>query len=331
MFKRILPWLGIILVLLLLVRLYRQSPIAEPLVIYSGRSELLVGPLLRQFSDHTGIPVAIRYGQTSEMVATILEEGARSPAAVILAQEAGALATLSAAGMLQRLPEAVTDSVPSAYRDSEGYWVGLSARARVLAYHPAHVPAERLPEDWEELLDEQWRGRIGWAPANASFQSFVTHLRSTRGEDYARRWLIGMRDNGTRAYARNTPIILAVASGEIDIGLVNHYYLHALQQERPDAVEVRNHYPRNGTILNVSGAGILQTARQPEAALMLLHFLAGPEAQRYFVETTFEYPVIEGLAADAHLPALPISLVVDLGQVADLPGTLRLLQELNIL
>ena len=331
MLKRIFPWLGILVVLLLLSRLWRLSPTTEPVVVYSGRNELLIAPLMQQFTERTGIPVSIRYGQTSEMVATILEEGNRSPADVILAQETGALTTLSGAGVLQVLPASVLDTVSPMFRDQDGYWIGLSARARVLAYHPGRVAPESLPADLDALVDQQWRGRVGWAPANASFQSFITHLRSTRGEDVARNWLIGMRDNGTRAYARNTPIILAVASGEIDIGLVNHYYLHALQQERPDAVAVRNHYPENGTLLNMAGAGILRTARQPEAALALIEFLVSEAAQRYLVESVFEYPVIDTLSAHTDLPHLPASLLVDIDQVADLPGTLRLLQELNIL
>ena len=305
---------------------------AADLVIYSGRSEALIAALIAEFEAEQDWIIHVRYGQTAELAATILEEGGNSPADVFFAQDAGALGVLARAGRLQRLPEELSAAVPPAFRSAQDQWVGISGRARVLVYHPDRVAPHELPSQWDDLLDPAWRGRLGWAPANGSFQAFVTAMRVTRGLDETRAWLLGMRDLRTRSYARNTPIIWAVAAGEVDAGLVNHYYLHALAQQRGEPLPIRNHY-LDEVLVNVAGVGILDTSPRTEAALAFIQFLLSERAQRFFTEETFEYPLAGSAVPHPDLP--PLSTLqtpdLDLDDLDDLEPTLRLLQECNIL
>ena len=317
---------------MLLAGCTRQSP-KERITLYSGRSPHLLQPLLDRFSEETGIEVQVRYGGTAEMAATILEEGPRSPADIFFAQDAGALGALAVAGVFRPLPPDIVNLVDARFRSPDNLWVGISGRARVIAYNTDTVSPDQLPTSIDDLSDPRWRDRIGWAPLNASFQAFVTALRVERGEDEARQWLMGVAANRPRVYARNTAILNAVAAGEVDLGLVNHYYLHTMQAERGGGLPVANHTPPAGTLVNVAGAGILRTTTRFTAARQLLAYLLSEPAQRYFSDETFEYPLASGVPASPLLPDLveiPVPSI-DLNRLEDLEGTLRLLQELGIL
>ncbi len=305
----------------------------DQITLYSGRNQHLLAPLLAQFTEETGIRVHTRYGGTAELAATILEEGSRSPADVFFAQDAGALGALSQAGLFRDLPPDLLQMVPNAFRSQQGLWVGTSGRARVLIYNTESVQPQDLPEDITGLADPQWRDRLGWAPLNASFQAFVTALRVERGEAATREWLQAMARNRPRSYARNTAIVQAVAAGEIDVGLTNHYYLHTMEKEQGLALQARNYLPPQGTLMNVAGVGILQTTRKTPQAEKLVRFLLSEQAQRFFTDQTFEYPVVQSIAPNPVLPvldAMPIA-ELDLSLLEDLAGTLLLLQELGIL
>ncbi len=305
----------------------------DQITLYSGRNQHLLAPLLAQFTEETGIRVHTRYGGTAELAATILEEGSRSPADVFFAQDAGALGALSQAGLFRDLPPDLLQMVPNAFRSQQGLWVGTSGRARVLIYNTESVQPQDLPEDITGLADPQWRDRLGWAPLNASFQAFVTALRVERGEAATREWLQAMAGNRPRSYARNTAIVQAVAAGEIDVGLTNHYYLHTMEKEQGLALQARNYLPPQGTLMNVAGVGILQTTRKTPQAEKLVRFLLSEQAQRFFTDQTFEYPVVQSIAPNPVLPvldAMPIA-ELDLSLLEDLAGTLLLLQELGIL
>lgn len=307
------------------------------LVVYSGRSENLVAPIIGQFEQATGIDVQVRYGSTAEMAATILEEGANSPADVYFAQDAGALGALANAGRLAPLPAGILDRVDSRYRHAGGQWVGISGRARVLAYNTNNVPADELPADIHELTGEQWRGRVGWAPTNGSFQAFVTALRLLEGDDAARAWLEAMIANDVQAYENNVAIVTAVGAGEIDLGLVNHYYLFQLRKERGDDFPVENYSfptPGAGSIVNVAGVGILDGAAHAAEAEQFVNFLLSDTAQQYFASETAEYPLAGGgVTVDPRLAPLDTLAVpdLDLSRLEDLQGTLEMLQEVGAL
>lgn len=308
---------------------------AGSITVYSGRSEELVGPLFEQFTEATGIEVNARYGDTAELAAQILEEGGNSPADVFFAQDAGALGAVAAAGDFAELSADQLDAVPEAFRSPDGLWVGVSGRARVVVYNTDTVDPATLPDTIQGLTDPQWAGRVGWAPTNGSFQSFVTALRVVEGEDAAAGWLGAMVDNDTQAYEKNSAIVAAVAAGEIEVGLVNHYYLYQYLAENPDA-PVANAYGATGQVealVNVAGVGILSSAANAEGASAFVDYLLSTPAQEYFASETFEYPLAAGVPAPADLPPLASLGVedLDLSRLEDLAGTLELLQQQAVL
>lgn len=306
------------------------------LTVYSGRSESLVGPLLERFEQATGATLEVRYGESAELAALLLEEGDRSPADVFFAQDAGALGAIGGAGLLTPLPQATLDRVPAAFRDPAGSWVGLSGRARVLAWSTERLTEADLPASVTGLTDPAWKGRVGWVPTNASFQAFVTALRVLAGEDRARAWLEGMLANEPVVFEGNAQAVEGVAAGEVDVALVNHYYLMRLLVENGVDYPVANHFfPAGdpGALVNVAGAGVLAASDTPETATALIDWLLGADAQSFIAAETFEYPLIADVAADPRLPAIEAigSPLVDLGRLADLQGTVALLQEVGAL
>lgn len=305
------------------------------ITVYSGRSEDLVKPILDQFSAETGITVEFRAGDSGELAAQLLTEGDASPADVFFSQDAGALGALEKAGMLDVLPQELLDVVDPAYRSATGAWVGTSGRVRVLVVNPDLVPD--APATIDELLDPQWKGKIGFAPNNASWQSFVTGLRVLRGEDGAREWLEGFAANEPVAFEKNGAVRDAVNAGDVSIGLVNHYYLYEkIAAEGADAVVAVNQFLAPGDpggLVNVAGAGILTTSSNKAAAQALIDYLLSETGQTYFAEKTFEYPLRAGVALGAELPTLtelqPPAL--DLSDLDTLAETQELLADVGLL
>jgi len=311
---------------------------AGPLVVYSGRNENLVAPLLEQFTEATGIEVTARYGGSAELAAQLLEEGERTPADVFLSQDAGALGALQNADLLEPLDDAVLDRVPAQYRSAEGSWVGVSGRARVLVYNRDLVAEADLPQSVFDLTEPEYRGRVAFAPTNASFQSFVTGMRVTAGEERTREWLEGFAANDPQAYERNGLIVDAVNDGQVPMGLVNHYYLYEKAAETEgglEALNARNHFFPGGDIgslVNVAGVGVLPGNADDRTAAFV-DFLLSEEGQTYFAEETKEFPLIDGVEAD--VPGLPsLESVdapdVDLSDLDTLDETLRLLDEVGL-
>ena len=306
----------------------------DTLTIYSGREEELVAPLIEQFEEETGTDVEVRYGDSAELAATIAEEGDGSPADVFFAQDPGSLGAVAGEGLLAELPTESLDRVPEDFRDPDGRWVGTSGRSRVIAYNTAALGEAEVPDSVFELTDERWRGKVGVAPTNASFQAFVTAMRLQQGEEKTREWLEALKANGVRFYEKNTPIVEAVASGEIDLGLVNHYYLYLVQEEQPGA-PVANHFlPGDdpGALVSAAGVGVLEHAGNHEDAESFVEFLLSDEGQRFYTDRAeeAEYPLVAGIPVKEGLP--PIESLggpdVDFTQLGEeLEGTLELLNE----
>jgi iron(III) transport system substrate-binding protein len=304
--------------------------------LYSGRNETLVGPLIDEYAEETGITVDTRYGGTGELAATILEEGEDTPASLFFSQDAGALGLLADEGRFAALPSELLERVEERFRDPEGRWVGVSGRARVLAYNTDTLAEDDLPTSVRELTDPSWAGRVGWAPENASFQAFITAFRLIDGEDAVRSWLEAMIANGTVNFGdSNISIVQAIGNGEIDAGLVNHYYVYAVGREEGEGFPVANHFfaaGDPGSLINVAGIGLIEGAEEADAALAFADYLLSDEAQEYFATQTFEYPLIEGVAAPEGL--VPLNEIshpdIELGDLADLRGTLELLSEVGL-
>lgn len=303
------------------------------LTVYSGRSESLVAPIIEQFADATGIDVQVRYAGTAALAATLLEEGGNSPADVFFAQDPGGLGAVE--DLLEPLPQSLLDLAPEWARSPEGRWVGTSGRARTLIYNTDNLTEAELPDDVRDLTDQKWRGRLGWAPTNGSFQAMLTGMRSVWGEDQTRAWIEGVQANEPRTYPNNTTQVAAAASGEIDVGMVNHYYLHRFLAEEGDSFKARNYHPRDGgpgALVMVAGAGILSTAGNKENAQRFIEFMLSLAAQQYFASQTYEYPLVEGVNTQRGLT--PIEEInnplITPREMADLEGTQALLRDVGI-
>ena len=312
------------------------SVFAQTLTVYSGRNEAFVEPIIEDFEAETGVDVEVRYGDTAELAATVLEEGEGSPADVFLAQDAGALGALEDAGRFAALPTEILEKVDARFRSQEGAWVGVTGRARVIAYNTDNVSEDALPTSVFDLTGEPYQGRVGWAPTNGSFQAFVTAMRMVEGEERTREWLEGMIANGVQVYPNNSSQIEAVGRGEIDFGLVNHYYLFRFLAEEGEGFPVRNFYPQDadiGSLVNVAGAGVLASSDQSESAQQFVDYLLSPGAQQHFADEVFEYPLVAGIQTSPLLT--PLSELqtpdIDLSNLDDLEGTLLLLQEVGAL
>lgn len=300
-------------------------------VVYVGRSETLIQPLIDQYFAETGVEVQVRYAGSAELAAQILEEGDNSPADVFMAQDAGALGAVSKAGYLRELDADLLNLIDPEYRAADGTWMGVSGRVRVLIYNPERVT--ELPSSVLDLAGPEWKGRVGIAPTNASFQAFVTALRLIEGDDVALEWLEAMKENGV-LYEKNSAIVEAVESGQVDTGLINHYYWYAKGNEvgfENLNSEIAAFESQDvGNLRNVAGVGILSEDSRAKA---FVEFLLSETAQQYFVTETSEYPLIEDLDP---LPGLtPLDEIpapeFDLNDLEALEETLQLIRAAGLI
>lgn len=306
----------------------------ETLTIYSGRSESLIGPIIEQFEQDTGINTEVRYGKTAGLALAIIEEGENSPADIYFAQDAGALGALSKEARLLVISSSLLQQVDDAFKSPDGEWIGITGRARVVDYNINLVDPSELPASIWGFVEPEWKGKIGWAPPNGSFQSFVTALRVVEGDDRAREWLLGIMANDPVAYSGNTPTVEGIARGEVHVGFVNNYYLQRFLAEDPD-FPVAHHYTDGdaGSMINIAGVGIVDTTQNQDLSERFIEYMLSDKAQNFFATTTYEYP----LAGDVNVvgPQSPLENInipdIDLSDLDDLEGTLELLRDINAL
>lgn len=279
---------------------------ADELTIYSGRSRDLVEPLLRRFSEETGIAIAVRYADSGDLALLLAEEGERSPADVFFSQSPGTVGFLAAKGLLAPLPEADLEKVDERFRSEDGRWIGVTARQRVLVYNAELVQQADLPDSVLELTDEEYRGRVAVAPSNASFQDFVTAMRQVRGDEETLSWLEGMADNESPVYANNNAIVEAVGRGEVPMGLVNHYYNERFLAEDPSLPSRNYRFPDGdlGSLVIESSVTVLASSEREDEAQRFVDYLLSEPSQRYFARETFEYPLVDGVEPATDLPSL---------------------------
>lgn len=309
-------------------------PKQQSVVVYSGRSESLVAPVLAQFGEISGVDVQIKYAGTPALAATLLEEGSNSPADLFYAQDPGGLGAVEP--LFAPLPQDILERSPAWGRHADGLWTGVTGRARTVVYNNQKFTEADLPDDMFGFHDPQWKGRIGWAPTNGSFQAMVTGMRAVWGEDRTAEWLQGIKANEPIEFPKNTPQVAAAAAGEIDVGFVNHYYLHRFMSEQGESFNARNYHVRGGgpgALIMVSGAGVLASAANPEPAQALIRFLLSDVGQSYFVSNTFEYPMAPSVKTHPGVTPLDTINRPDIAPVelTDLQGTQTLLRRLDIL
>ncbi|HVE67411.1 MAG TPA: iron ABC transporter substrate-binding protein [Solirubrobacteraceae bacterium] len=303
----------------------------DELVVYSGRSEELVAPLIERFEKSSGKTVEVRYGNSAELAATLLEEGDNTPADVFFSQDAGALGALQKANLLAPLPRAVLNRVDPKWRSPQGRWVGTSGRARIVAYDKREVRANELPPTIDGFTDPRWKGKLGWAPTNASFQAFVTAMRRLRGDAATERWLKGVVANDPERFEDNEPLRDAIAQGEVEVGFLNHYYVARAIAENGPGYPVGVHFTKGGdpgSLVNVAGVAILKGSQDDAGAKEFVEYLLSRPAQAYFARETKEYPLTAGVRPDPSL--VPLASIqsprLDLSDLDDVQGTERLIR-----
>jgi len=275
--------------------------------IYSGRTENLIEPVLDAFSCETGIDVAVRWGDSAQLALLLDEEGDRTQADVFLSKSPGPVGFLEAEGLLATIDESVLSLVAEQNRSDAGSWVGFSGRKRVAVYNIDAVTEAQLPESIFELTDEAWRGRVALPATNGSFVDWFTVFRDQAGTDVATQWLNDMVANDAKYYANNRAIVEAAGRGEVDIGLVNHYYNYQEAAAIGEDHRALNHDLGDediGSLLIITAATVTGASDNPEEANELVRYLLSEPVQRYFTDDTFEYPLADGVAPADILPPL---------------------------
>ena len=306
---------------------------SKTLIVYSGRNKKLVSPIIEQAEKDLNLDIDVRYGKTSELAIALLEEGENSKADVFLGQDAGALGALEQKQITSPIPSEILEEVDSRFRSPTGNWVGVSGRARVVDYNTKLVKESELPKNVWELTQPKWRGKVAWAPTNGSFQSFVTAMRVIEGDEKTLEWLEAMKANDVKKYGNNVAIVEALGRGEVDLGLVNHYYLPRFTKDNAN-FPVAHHFTNGdaGAMINVAGLAMLKSTDQPEDAQKFIKYMVSPAAQKYFATETNEYPLAKGVETDSAL--VPLDKLnppnIDLSKLDSLEETLKLLEKAGV-
>ncbi len=277
----------------------------DSLTVYSGRTENLIEPVIDAFQCKSGVDVAVRWATSTQLALLIDEEGDRTAADVYLSRSPGPVGFLKANDRLAQLDQATLDLAEERYRDPDGEWVGFSGRKRVLVYNIDTVGEADLPNSVFELTDPGWKGKVAIPATNGSFIDWFTVFRDLHGNDVATQWLNDMVDNDAHFYANNRAIVEAVGRGEIEVGLVNHYYNYQEEAAIGDDHRARNHDLADddiGSLLLITAAAIPAASDDVELAHTLINFLLTEPVQTYFTDETFEYPLASGVEPTAVLP-----------------------------
>lgn len=309
------------------------------LILYNGQHLQTTQALVNAFERQTGITVTIRTGDEDQLAEQIMQEGSRSPADVIFTENSPALMKLAGQHLLAPVDKATLAAVPSSDDSPAGNWVGVTARVSVLVYNTKALKPSQLPSSVMDLANPRWAGKLGIAPGETDFQPIITSIADTYGSTAALAWLKAVKSNaGSHVYPDNETITSEVNSGQVEIGLINHYYWYRLRAEiGAGAMHSALHYfaPADpGYVLDISGAGILASSTHKAAAQKFLAFLVSAEGQKIIAESdSFEYPIRPGVAANAELPPLsslhpdPADTIARLG---DGSTALQLLQQAQL-
>lgn len=311
----------------------------QALVIYSGRSEALITPIIEAFQQaHPEISVNVKSGKNNELAAAILEEQQNPQADVFISTDMLTHINLSASGALAKEPIAGTENIPSALKAPDGSWSSITARARVIMYNTELVSAEEAPQSIFDLTDPKWKGKVAAANStNGAMQAQVAMMMNTVGEEATKAWLDGLVANETTFFGGHTDVRKAVGAGEFAIGLVNHYYYELQKREASDN-KVAVVYPDQGAdqigvMVNTTAVGIIAGSPHASAAKTFVEFLFLPSTQQLFAELNYEYPLIEGVTvAEGVTPLESVrTLDVDMPSIArDVPAAIQLMQGAGI-
>jgi iron(III) transport system substrate-binding protein len=312
---------------------------AEKLIVYSGRAERLIKPVFDAFTSKTGIQVELLSSGTTELVNRLKAEGDRTPADLLITNDAGSLELARAAGLLRPLNmREVERAIPAQYRAADNSWIGLSGRFWIIVYNTTMVKSDQV-KSLLDLADPAWKGKVAIPNSGSEYlQAGVSVIRATVGDDRTKKFLEGLRDNaGTQVYQKSSQIVEAVAKGQVPLGIVNHYYVYrhlATQPSAPIAVLMPDQQEGGmGAIMNVAGIAVIKHTRHLDSAKLLVEFLVAQAGQKMFADLDKEYPLHPEVKPDPALVERKTfrTAMVPLTKLAELrEPTLTLIEQVGL-
>ncbi|MFG1929580.1 iron ABC transporter substrate-binding protein [Mycobacterium sp. NPDC048908] len=281
---------------------------SDELLVYNAQHESLTKEWIDAFTKETGIKITYRQGGDTELGNQLVAEGGKSPADVFLTENSPAMAAVEKAGLFADLDPQTIGQVPAQYRPASGKWTGVAARTTVFVYNTTKLAPDQLPKSMLDLQQPTWKGRWGGAPTKADFQAIVAALLQLKGEAATSQWLAGMKANA-KVYNDNIATMKAVNAGEVDGGIIYHYYWFRDQAKTKEmSGNTALHYFRNqdpGAFVSLSGGGVLKSSKKAEQAQQFIKFITGKAGQEVLEKgTSFEYPVASGVPANPALVPL---------------------------
>lgn len=306
------------------------------ITVYNAQHKELLEEMVPGFTKETGIDVKLRNGDDFELANQLVQEGAASPADVFLTENSPAISLVDRKGLFAPVAKSTLAQVPAQYSPSTGDWVGFAARSTVLAYNTAAVKDAELPTSILDLAKPEWKGKVGFSPTGADFQAIASAVLETSGEDATKTWLKGLKANGT-VYDGNSTVMKAVNSGDVEVGVIYHYYWYGDQAESGvNSDNTKLHFFGNkdpGAFVSVSGAGMLKSSDKKSDAQKFLRYLNGKIGQQALADgKSLEYPLNPAVAVKS--PVKPFSEldppVIDVANLNG-PKVITMMQEAGFL
>ncbi|MDO5650838.1 MAG: Fe(3+) ABC transporter substrate-binding protein [Moraxella sp.] len=275
-----------------------EAPAGGEVTVYSSRNEQLIKPILDKFTEETGVKINLVTDKPGPLMQRLKSEGANSPADMLLTVDAGNLWQAVQENMLQPALKStvIEQNVPAKYRNPEGYWTGLSLRARTIFYAPNSVKADEII-GYEDLADPKWKGKLCLRTSNNVYNqslvaSLIEHHGAEKTENIVKGWVANL---ATDPFSNDTDMLKAIGAGQCQVGVANSYYYGRLVEKEPEMADKISigwaDQATTGTHVNVSGAGITTSAKNSEQALKLIEWLSSQEAQSLYSSSDKEYPV----------------------------------------
>lgn len=314
------------------------SPLKQnvTLTLYNAQHVPLAEAWVNAFTQETGIKVEVRSGRDLELANLIVEEGAGSPADVFITENSPAMSLVGGAGLFAPVDTETLALVPPQLSSASGDWVGIAARTTVFVHNPSLLPATAAPASMLDLANPEWKGRFGIAPTGADFQAIVSAVLQLKGPEATETWLRGLKENA-KIYTGNRAIMVAANKGEIEGGIIYHYYWYGDRAEsgaNSGNVELLHWMGKDpGGFLSVSGGGVLKSSKNPAEAQKLVQFMVSKAGQKVLSDSNaLEYAV--GLGSASHPSLKPLSELdpplVDLSQL-NAPLVVQLMQKAGLL
>ena len=280
----------------------------QGIVVYNAQHENLVQSWVDGFTKETGITVTLRNGGDSELGNQLVQEGSASPADVFLTENSPSMVLVDNAKLFAPLDADTLKQVPAEFRPAHGRWIGIAARSTVFVYNPQKLNETQLPASLMDLAKPEWKGRWAASPSGADFQAIVSAMLALKGEQATLDWLKAMKTNFV-AYKGNSTVMKAVNAGQIDGGVIYHYYRFVDQSKTGEnSKNTQLYYFKHqdpGAFVSLSGGGVLASSKHKAQAQAFIKYITGKEGQESLrTNNAFEYAVGVNAASNPKLVPL---------------------------